>query len=105
MNADQRTPAAALTLLCAAAGTLSITGCGSEADKAQGAPARRAASAPLDVPLRPAHHSGVSGTATLVPGLKGLKVTLKLSKPVEGSLLAHIHTGPCTDEPTMTNPR
>jgi hypothetical protein len=92
-----------LFLVCLAG--LAIPGCGGQADEPKPAAARRAASAPLEIPLRPAHHSGVSGTATLAPGLKGLKVTLKLSEPVEGSLLAHIHTGPCSKEPTMSNPR
>jgi hypothetical protein len=92
-----------LILLCLAG--LALPGCGGQADEPKPAAARRAASAPIEVALKPAHHSGVSGTATLAPGLKGLKVTVKLSKPVEGSLLAHIHTGPCSDEPTMGNPR
>jgi hypothetical protein len=30
---------------------------------------------------------------------------LTLDKRVPDTLLAHIHTGPCSDEPTMTNPR
>src|SRR4051812_49948225 len=105
MTPDRKTPAVPLILLGLAGGALAIAGCGGGGDQAQGAPARRVASAPLEIPLRPAHHSGVRGTATLVPGLKDLKVTLKLSKPVEGSLLAHIHTGPCSEEPTMSNPR
>jgi hypothetical protein len=84
---------------------LAVVGCGGQADEPKPAAARRAASAPIQVALKPAHHSGVSGTATLAPGPKGLKVTVKLSKPVKGSLLAHIHTGPCSDEPTMSNPR
>ena len=101
MNSDRPT----LLLLCLAGGTLAMTGCGGQGDEPKPAAARRAASAPLEIALKPAHHSGVSGTVTLAPGLKGLKVTVKLSKPVEGSLLAHIHTGPCSDEPTMSNPR
>ena len=101
MNADRRT----LILLVLAGGTLAASGCGGQQDEPKPAAARRAASAPLEIPLKPSHHSGVSGTAKLVPGLKGLKVTLELSEPVEGSLLAHIHTGPCSDEPTMSNPR
>jgi hypothetical protein len=92
-----------LILLCLAAGTLA--GCGGEADKPKPAAARRAASAPITVALKPAHHSRVRGTVTLAPGLHGMKVTVRLSKPVEGNLLAHIHTGPCSDEPTMSNPR
>ena len=65
-----------------------------------------AASEPLEIALKPAHHSGVTGTAGLVPGAKDdLKVTLTLDKHVLASLMAHIHTGPCSDEPTVNNPR
>jgi hypothetical protein len=101
MNASPKS----VVLLCLAGGALAMTGCGGQADEPKPAAARRAAAAPIEIPLKPAHHSGVRGTVTLAPGLKGLKVTVKLSKPVEGSLLAHIHTGPCSDEPTMGNPR
>jgi hypothetical protein len=92
-----------LILLCLAG--VALAGCGGEGDKPKPAAARKAATAPIEIKLKPAHHSGVRGTATLAPGLHGMKVTVKLSKPVEGSLLAHIHTGPCSDEPTMSNPR
>ena len=34
-----------------------------------------------------------------------MKVTLTLDKRGPGSLPAHIHTGPCSDEPTASNPR
>ena len=34
-----------------------------------------------------------------------MKVTLTLDKRVPGTLMAHIHTGPCSDEPTASNPR
>ena len=60
---------------------------------------------PLEVTLAPAHRSGVSGTARLVPGPDGIEVTVKLSKRVTATLPAHIHTGPCSDEPTLRNPR
>ena len=53
---------------------------------------------------KPAHHSGVSGTARLVPGPKD-EVTLTLDKHGQDSLPADIHTGPCSDEPTFKNPR
>jgi hypothetical protein len=87
--------------------TLAIAGCGGGEDQAAPAAAttRPAASTPLEIPLEAAHHSGVTGTATLVPDGENLKVDLQLSKRVQGTLLAHIHTGPCTDEPTATNPR
>jgi hypothetical protein len=32
-------------------------------------------------------------------------VTLTLDERVTATLPAHIHTGPCSDEPTMRNPR
>jgi hypothetical protein len=96
-----------LILPLLAGGVLALAGCGGggQGDEPKPAAARRAASQPLEIPLKPAHHSGIRGTATLTQGLEGMKVTLKLSKPVEGSLLAHIHTGPCSKEPTMGNPR
>ena len=34
-----------------------------------------------------------------------MKVSVKLSKRVTATLPAHIHTGPCSDEPTFRNPR
>jgi hypothetical protein len=85
---------------------LALAGCGG-ADPAApaGAAAKPAASTPLEIPLEPAHHSGVAGTATLVPDGSDLKVAIKLDKRVQGTLLAHIHTGPCSDEPTYSNPR
>jgi hypothetical protein len=91
-------------LLCLAAGSLAIAGCGGE-DKAAGAAARATPSPPLKITLKPSHHSGATGTATLAPGGADMKVTLKLRNPVEGTLMAHIHTGPCSKEPTATNPR
>lgn len=102
MKADRKTP---VILLCLAVSALAIAGCGGGEEQAEGAAARPAASAPLEIALRPAHRSGVSATATLIPAGENLKVTLKLSKPVEGTVLAHIHTGPCSKEPTLRNPR
>ena len=32
-------------------------------------------------------------------------MTLTLDKHAQDSLPAHIHTGPCSDEPTFKNPR
>jgi hypothetical protein len=98
----------ALVLLCLAAGA--IAGCGDDDGGGGGAAAAKAATpapqpAPLEFPLKTAHHSGVRGTATLTPDGDMLDVTLKLSKPIDGPLMAHIHTGPCSDEPTFKNPR
>jgi len=59
----------------------------------------------VELALKPAHHSGVTGTATLVPDGENLNVTLKLDKPSAQTMLAHIHSGPCSDEPTIDNPR
>ena len=48
----------------------------------------------------------MSGTARLVPGAKDdMTVTLTLDKRGDDSLPAHIHTGPCSQEPTLQNPR
>jgi hypothetical protein len=92
-------------LLCAAGGALALANSGGEKQHAAAAtPA--AAAEPLEIALKPSHHSGVSGTARLVPGAKDdLTVTLTLDKRTKDSLPAHIHTGPCSDEPTFKNPR
>ena len=41
----------------------------------------------------------------MTPAGANLKVTLAVDTRVQGTLLAHIHTGPCSDEPTYSNPR
>jgi hypothetical protein len=92
-------------LLCAAGGALALANGGGSGEKPRRAAASTDAGKPLDVALKPAHGSGVSGTARLVPGPDGVKVTLSLSKRVSATLPAHIHTGPCSDEPTFRNPR
>jgi hypothetical protein len=89
-------------LLCVAGGAPAMTGCGEDDG---GAAARPAASAPVEIALSPKHRSKVTGTATLVPAGADLKVTLTLDERVPGTLMAHIHTGPCSDEPTVSNPR
>jgi hypothetical protein len=95
----------AIVLLCLAAATIAACGGDDSGGAAASAATPTAQPAPVEFPLAPAHHSGVNGTATLTPDGDNLNVTLKLSKPVAGSLPAHIHTGPCSDEPTMSNPR
>ena len=92
-------------LLCAAGGALALANAGGEKQHAAAAtPA--AAAEPVEIALKPAHHSGVSGTARLVPGAKDdMTVTLTLDKRGDDSLPAHIHTGPCSQEPTLQNPR
>jgi hypothetical protein len=95
-----------LALAVGLAGTLAIAACGGDDSGAHGAAAKpAAATAPLQLSLEPEHHSGVTGTATLVPDGPNLNVTLKLSKRMADTLPAHIHTGPCSDEPTAENPR
>jgi hypothetical protein len=93
-----------LGLACAPA----IAGCGGDGGhdaRAAAATPRPTTSAPVEIAFKPKHGSGVTGTATLAPAGANLKVTLTLDKPVEGPLMAHVHTGPCSDEPTATNPR
>jgi hypothetical protein len=102
---NRKTLALAVGLLCVVAAAVAVVVAGGDEKPAHAAAPRPAASAPVEVPLRPAHHSGVSGSATLAPDGANLHVTLKLSKPIADTLLAHIHTGPCSDEPTFDNPR
>jgi hypothetical protein len=91
-------------LLCAAGGALALANAGG--GEKQRAAAATPAPKPLEIALKPAHHSGVSGTARLVPGAKDdMTVTLTLDKRGDDSLPAHIHTGPCSQEPTLQNPR
>jgi hypothetical protein len=60
--------------------------------------------APLAVRWRWPTPAARSGTAQ--PGSKDdLTGTLTLDKGAKDSLPAHIHTGPCSDEPTFKNPR
>jgi hypothetical protein len=91
-------------LLCAAGGALALANAGGD-EKQVTAATPAAIGNPVEIALKPAHHSGVTGTARLVPGAKDLTVTLTLDKGVKGTLPAHIHTGPCSDEPTFKNPR
>jgi hypothetical protein len=104
---NRKTIALVVSLLCATAAVLAIVilGGDDEPSSAGAAATRPVASAPLELTLEPAHHSGVTGTATLVPDGANLNVTLKLSKHGADRLMAHIHTGPCSNEPTASNPR
>ena len=101
MTPDRKT----LVILLGLAAAPAITGCGGDTPRAAAAATRPAASAPLEIALAPKHRSGVTGTAMLAPAGANLKVTLTLDTPVSGPLMAHIHTGPCSDEPTASNPR
>jgi hypothetical protein len=101
---NRKTLALTVAALCVAGAVVAVVITGGD-EKTTAAAARPAASAPVEIPLEPAHHSGVHGTATLVPDGPNLNVTLKLSRPMADTLMAHIHTGPCSDEPTVDNPR
>jgi hypothetical protein len=92
-----------LGLLGAALAVIAVVRGGDHADSA--AARSPVVSTPLEIPLKPAHHSGVTGTAVLTQVGANLQVTLKLSKTYRFSLPAHIHTGPCSQEPTFQNPR
>jgi hypothetical protein len=75
-------------------------------DDENGAAARPAAAAQaVEIPLEPAHRSGVTGRATLVADGAALKVSLTIDGGSTDTHMAHIHTGPCSDEPTFSNPR
>jgi len=106
---NRKTLALTVSLVCVAVVVLAVVVLGgddhSTAGSAAAAARPAAASAPIEIPLKPEHHSGVTGAALLVPDGENLNVTLKLSKPIAATLPAHIHTGPCSDEPTATNPR
>jgi hypothetical protein len=102
---NRKTLALVVGVLCVAVAVLAVVLAGGDDKTAGAAAARPAASVPIEIALKPEHHSGVTGTATLVPDGPNLNVTLKLSKPMADTLPAHIHTGPCSDEPTASNPR
>jgi hypothetical protein len=93
-----------LVILLCLAGVLASCG-GDEGDADDTAAARPTASAPLEIALKPKHRSPATGTAMLAPAGANLKVTLTVDTRVPGTLLAHIHTGPCSDEPTLSDPR
>ena len=93
-----------LVILLFVSGVIASCG-GDEGDASDGAAARPTASPPVEIALEPKHRSPATGTATLAPGDAALKVTLTVDTRVQGTLLAHIHTGPCSDEPTYSNPR
>src|SRR4051794_30322013 len=95
------------TLVTVLAGASVVAGCGGGEDPhdraAAAATPRPTASPPVTIAFKPEHRSGVTGTAVLAPVGADLHVTLRLPKRVSG--MAHIHTGPCSDEPTMADPR
>lgn len=91
-----------LLMLLGVAGV--VASCGGDEDDGAAA-ARPTASPPLEIALEPKHRSPATGTARLAPAGANLKVTLAVDTRVQGTLLAHIHTGPCSDEPTYSNPR
>lgn len=109
MKPTWKTLAVPAILLFLATGALAFAGLSGDGNSrhagADGAAAHSAPSEPLVVALKPAHNSGVSGTARFVPGSADMQVTLTLSKRVPATLFAHVHTGPCSKEPTVKNPR
>ena len=58
---------AVLVIALCAGGALALAGAGGE-EQARPTAASADAAEPLEIALEPAHHSGVSGTARLVPG-------------------------------------
>ena len=93
-----------LVILLCLAGVITSCG-GDEGDADDAAAARPTASPPLEIALKPKHRAPATGTAMLAPAGANLEVTLAVDTRVPGTLLAHIHTGPCSDEPTYSNPR
>jgi hypothetical protein len=105
MKAHRITPAVPAILLCLPGGVWPLPRVAAIGTKRHArrpdhtrAPRSRYSSEPLTAPESAGRRRWPLPGATL-------KVTLKLSKPVKGSLLAHIHTGPCSNEPTFSNPR
>lgn len=96
MNSDRKIMAFAAVLGVGAA-ALAVGSAGPRA--------ATSASTAIIVKLKEKRGSGVSGTATLRAVVRGVRVVLSLNKPVAGSAPAHIHTGPCSREPTFANPR
>jgi hypothetical protein len=97
-----------VVMVCAVGGALvlaSLSENSSHSSTGGAAAALAPASTPVEITLEPRHRSGVTGTARLTPAGADLKVTLTLDKRIPSTLLAHIHTGPCRDEPTVHNPR
>jgi hypothetical protein len=91
-------------LVCLASALAGCSG-GDGGGAAHAAAASPVPSRPVEITLRPKHGSGVTGKATLAPAGENLIVTLRLDKRFRFGLAAHIHTGPCSDEPTFANPR
>ena len=59
----------------------------------------------VTVTLHAENHSGVSGSATLIPVGSKLRVVIRLSKPVKGALPAYIRRGTCKSQPTTNKLR
>jgi len=96
-----------LTLLFLLGCALEPVACGGDGGGGAAEPAKAAAapSEPVEFPLRESLGSGASGTARLVQNGDELAVTLTLKGGGSVAHLAHIHTGPCSKEPTFRNPR
>jgi hypothetical protein len=109
VTVSRRRVALAAVMVCAAGGALVLATLGDQGDghgASSGAVAALVpASTPVEIALEPRHRSGVTGTARIVPARASLTVTVTLDKRIPSTLLAHIHTGPCSDEPTVHDPR
>jgi hypothetical protein len=98
MNSDRELLAKTAFLLCVGVAALAL---GSAAHGKVTA----ASATGLVFKLKEKHSSGISGSATLTPAGRHLRVVLRLSGPLRDSSPAHIHTGRCSNEPTFSNPR
>src|SRR4051812_40493030 len=110
MTIDRKKVVLPLAMVCAVGGALVLAGLDGNGNHRSGATSGAAAalapaSTPVEIMLEPRHRSGVTGTAKLTPAGANLIVTLAVDKHGPDTLLAHIHTGPCSDEPTMSDPR
>lgn len=81
---------------------LAAVGCTVVAALVAGSSAHGTTSTPagsmLVVKLKAKGGSGVTGTATLTPAGKKIRVVIKLARSVPGSLPAHLHIGLCSIE-------
>lgn len=91
-------------LAAAAAGVAAILGGASLASGAEAVRAPRA----FTVKLLPRNGFETSGAARFVPRTKRsflVVITVQGAPAADGSYMAHVHTGPCSREPTFANPR
>lgn len=84
---------------------LAVTVCCAVAVVAVAGTAYGVSAAPADstlvVKLKAKNRSGVFGAATLARAGKNIRVVVKLSRSVPGSLPAHLHIGRCSIQPNL----